>query len=507
MKRFFTLCMCFISLYGNAQTIDDFLEISRQDYEGSARFASMGGAFGALGGDITTFSTNPAGIAVFRRHAISLTTSLNHISNQADYTGLRNNDTRTVLGLSNIGFMGVSEETEGGLKWSFGFSYLKKANYNKRTFAKSNYTTNSFLNGIANKANDAKAYFNENDLGRTNAFDRFGTMDWDVVSAYKTYLINWDDTDEGEWKGDFGENDRSAQNVEILRRGSSSEIVLTTGMNVKDKFYAGMTLGIPMIDYKHRLFYNENAELGNTSEFDRLNYNSDLAIDGYGFNLKMGFIYRLLPSLRIGAAFHTPDYIFTRFNGDEDDESGINSRYFSTMETYFKTPVAMEHFTSQPDMEYYTFLTEMNTPFKAIGSIAYTLKKLALFSFDCEYADYSRIKLKGYAPVGEYNNDIKKYFQSALTFRFGTEVWIKNIALRAGYIYSQSADKTYDLSRNTYSAGIGYSYKNFQFDLAYVQANYNEFYTPYYTANLITENIKNNRFSFTFGWRFSDYFE
>ena len=35
-------------------------------YGGTARFMSMGGAFTALGGDISTLSQNPAGIGVFR---------------------------------------------------------------------------------------------------------------------------------------------------------------------------------------------------------------------------------------------------------------------------------------------------------------------------------------------------------------------------------------------------------------------------------------------------------
>ena len=42
----------------------DALRFSREDLLGTARAMSMGGAFGALGGDLTGVSINPAGIAV-----------------------------------------------------------------------------------------------------------------------------------------------------------------------------------------------------------------------------------------------------------------------------------------------------------------------------------------------------------------------------------------------------------------------------------------------------------
>ena len=49
-----------------AQNVDDALRYSQIFYGGSARFNSMGGAFTALGGDISTLNQNPAGLGVFR---------------------------------------------------------------------------------------------------------------------------------------------------------------------------------------------------------------------------------------------------------------------------------------------------------------------------------------------------------------------------------------------------------------------------------------------------------
>ena len=48
-----------------AQTETEILNYSRLSYAGSARAAAMGGAFGALGGDISSWNLNPAAVGVF----------------------------------------------------------------------------------------------------------------------------------------------------------------------------------------------------------------------------------------------------------------------------------------------------------------------------------------------------------------------------------------------------------------------------------------------------------
>lgn len=50
----------------NAQSIYDATKIASKDLNGTARFVGMGGAMSALGGDISTMGTNPAGIGIYR---------------------------------------------------------------------------------------------------------------------------------------------------------------------------------------------------------------------------------------------------------------------------------------------------------------------------------------------------------------------------------------------------------------------------------------------------------
>ena len=60
-----------------SQTVNDMVRYAITTNTGSARTSAMGGAFGALGGDMSAFHANPAGIGVFRKSEVSITPYLN----------------------------------------------------------------------------------------------------------------------------------------------------------------------------------------------------------------------------------------------------------------------------------------------------------------------------------------------------------------------------------------------------------------------------------------------
>ena len=65
VKKLLILIFISSSLIIKSQTLSEILSISFEKPIGTARFESMGGAFGALGGDISSINTNPASGAVF----------------------------------------------------------------------------------------------------------------------------------------------------------------------------------------------------------------------------------------------------------------------------------------------------------------------------------------------------------------------------------------------------------------------------------------------------------
>ena len=72
-----------ISSYG--QDLTDALRYSTGETQGTARFKSMSGAFGALGGDMSAVSINPAGSAIFNLSHGAMTIGTQNISNNTLY--------------------------------------------------------------------------------------------------------------------------------------------------------------------------------------------------------------------------------------------------------------------------------------------------------------------------------------------------------------------------------------------------------------------------------------
>ena len=70
-----------------AQETYENAKIATEDLNGTARYVGMGGAMEALGADISTMSTNPAGIALFRKSTASISFGLNSQQAAPDFNG------------------------------------------------------------------------------------------------------------------------------------------------------------------------------------------------------------------------------------------------------------------------------------------------------------------------------------------------------------------------------------------------------------------------------------
>lgn len=72
MKRLvFILMSAFTVVPLFSQETYENANIATEDLNGTARYVGMGGAMDALGADISTIATNPAGIGLFR-HSVAM---------------------------------------------------------------------------------------------------------------------------------------------------------------------------------------------------------------------------------------------------------------------------------------------------------------------------------------------------------------------------------------------------------------------------------------------------
>ena len=86
-----------------SQTYEDVLRYNSFNHEGTSRFNSMGGAFGALGGDLSAIAINPAGSAVFNNGHFSLSFGSDKKANQASLLNSSNNFDKKNITLNQIG--------------------------------------------------------------------------------------------------------------------------------------------------------------------------------------------------------------------------------------------------------------------------------------------------------------------------------------------------------------------------------------------------------------------
>ena len=126
-----------------AQDAYDAQNFANSDLNGTARFVGMGGAIGALGGDISVMSTNPAGTGMYRSSDAAVSFSGVFAGDGAmGHDGSRMSfDQGGVL----ISF-DMDTPTGDGLQFvNFGVNYQKKRNFLLQTDAFFLYNTDAFF--------------------------------------------------------------------------------------------------------------------------------------------------------------------------------------------------------------------------------------------------------------------------------------------------------------------------------------------------------------------------
>ncbi|MFW2375940.1 MAG: aromatic hydrocarbon degradation protein, partial [Cellulophaga baltica] len=143
MKKYITLVMVAACAAMNAQNIDDVLRYSTDNLQGTARFQAMSGAFGALGGDLSSLNINPAGSAVFNNSQFTLSGTNFHVKNNTFYTGNNSfNSTENNFDINQIGGVFVFNNSNPDANWkkfSIGLNFDKVQSFDN--YINVNYNT------------------------------------------------------------------------------------------------------------------------------------------------------------------------------------------------------------------------------------------------------------------------------------------------------------------------------------------------------------------------------
>ena len=482
-----------------SQNITDALRYSYLTPGGTARYMSMGGSFGALGGEFSSLSINPAGIGVYRSSEITFTPSLYYNNIESDYYGTSAQDHQYNFNIHNIGgvftFSQITDpDTRGWRNVNFGIGINRHNNFNFRRVSQGVNPDNSLLTDWLDQA-----IFDEG--GDSENFDIFST-----ALAWETYLF--DTMDEYPFLTIDPEAGGLTTRQEANIKGSVREFVLTMGANYNDRLYIGATFGFPNVSYEEAINHQETDTENNIDNLNSFSYKYNLRTTGTGLNFKLGAIYRITDIIRIGAALHTPTFY------DLTDEWWAEVHSDITFENRNDIPDGVnpgERVQFQDKSEHRgRFDYELNSPLKAIGSLGFVFGTTGLINIDYEYIDYTKARLRSddYMFTDE-NNVISNSLQAQHNIKVGGELRLQPlnpVIFRAGYAYYSNPYKSdiNNTEQSVISAGIGMRERNYFLDFAYLYSIQSENYYPY--GSEYTDPMKNeynrNGFMLTLGLRF-----
>ena len=473
-----------------AQNVDDALRYSQIFYGGTSRFMSMGGAFTALGGDLSSLSQNPAGIGVFRSSEISLSPQLMKINTDAGFNGMYS-DYIYNFNLSQAGFVSniISNNQESGLiKLNFGYSFNKTNNLNQNIRIQGRSNSGSMADYWAGTSEDI--LFNDLEGPAGIAYDAWviDTLTGSGGRSYGTVFSNYGDNPPSV----YGQNIRRL----ISYEGYTGEHALSIGGNYSNKIFFGATLGINRLDYTSHFEHLETMDLDIPSRFENFNYTDHYENTGTGYSLKLGAIIKPVETVRVGLAFHSPTWY------------RVNEYFYESISSSFSDGGQFD-FENDP-LRYSYALT---TPFRALAGIAVQIKKIALLSADYEFVDYSTAKFSETGDNYDYsekNSLIKNSLRSTSNIRLGAEVRLNKLYLRTGYGYYgkafQPEEDNSELDYSSLSFGAGFREQNVYFDLAFTNYKYSQGYLLYDTANPAFADLSTskNMFTVTLGFKFGN---
>ena len=564
-KLYLLLALTSISgCYAFGQSAIDAYRFSQPDLKGTARFMSMGGAFGALGGDLSTLSQNPGGIGVYRSNEIGATVDLDLQRSTSRSMGMNTTDSQTKFYLNNIGGVATLRLNSNTLpNLNFGFTYNKGASFNRRfkgSIPRLSMSMSNYIAGIANNAGLTVA-----DVTSTDTFDPYNPTDggiaapWLTILGYDAYLINPNgDPDDPHWTGQWGEAFSDGNThypatsgsgyFDVVEKGGIDEYNIAIGGNISNVLYWGMNFDITSLDYRLQSIWGEDLQNAwvynnNTQTVEQTNSQWNMQnlyhASGTGFKYELGFIIRPIQEFRIGLAVHTP----TWYSISESYNADILANYYGDN----FNPATNDGRTGYNDVDF-------RSPWKFIVSAAGVIGSKFIISADYEwtgtnhmkfseasyddyydygYWDYYSLKAAPYNydsdPYFYTNNDIKDYYQSVNTLRVGAEYRITpNFSVRAGYSFSSSpvkksvrdnkmtvvtsgtaAEYRLDNTTNYITAGLGYKTGGFYVDLAYVHKNMGSEYhafTPDPQSSIVSPQAKlsftNNQLILSCGYKF-----
>ena len=510
-KYFLLAALGLMAVPALAQETYQDTKFAENSLTGTARYVGMGGAMEALGADISTISTNPAGVGLFRKNQVSVSAGVVAQTDAEIQLGFDNTVPKLKADKSRpsfdqIGIVWSAARNGSGSYLNLAFNYHKSTNFNQILSAA------NYLQGASQSKLTSAKY----DLAQQSPKD-YADMIWTAVDANYEGLMASD----GQTKT-MNYYDGQSFRYSQYQKGYIGEYDFNVSGSINNRVWLGFTVGIHDVNYQSNSQYSENliADADATAASQEI-----LKIDGTGFDVKAGVIFRPVEEspFRIGAYVNSPVYYDLKMKGVADLKlrDGANKDDNSNGSNYSY---------------------RLNTPWKAGVSLGHTVGNYLALGATYEYAWYdhmdNRIKDGGYydAWYGDYyetsssdeymNDHTRETLKGVSTLKLGLEYKpLSMLSIRLGYnyvspmfeesgyrdqsipspgtAYATSSDYTNWKATNRFTAGVGFNFQNWAFDVAYqYSAQKGDFYPfmSYYDSKdssydcvAPATEVKNNR--------------
>ena len=509
-----------------AQDTYESARLLGSDLNGTARYVGMGGAMEALGADISTMSSNPAGIGLFRHSTASLSFGLQSQADAKEFDGLGKSN----LSFDQAGFV-YSARISPQSFINVGFNYHKSRNFDQILSA-ANVLAGCSQNGLTYaKWNEGKGIY---ELEENTSGDIIG---WEPGTDYRSYRFTEADYLNANAlildpnNSNFYFYEANGYTFDRAHRGWIADFDFNLSGNYNDRFFWGLTVGIKDVRYKGYSEYTEQL-LASGKLCGAVSYGDERKITGNGVDLKFGIIVRPMEEspFRVGAYVHTPTwYQLTSSN---------STVMINNTDNYGKYD---ERYSEQSyDFAYHT-------PWRFGLSMGTTVGNQLALGATYEYTDYSASQNRIIDGYDYYDNaetskdyamkaNTEKSLKGVSTFKVGAEYKpVPEVSIRLGYnyltggykmdgvrdmavdspgtMYASTTDYVNWKDTQRLTCGVGYKVGKMNIDLAYQLSKTDGEFHPfqdYYDYDLESTvrpgatkvTNKRNQFLLTLGYTF-----
>lgn len=505
---------------------------------GTARNQAIGGANTGLGGDMSSMTSNPAGIGFMTKSEFTISPGFaNNHSNSAyrnnSYSG---NNGKLMIPQMGLVLSNIKDTLQAGkfrgINIGLGFTRTNDYNqtYNYGGYASRNIVqTPVIINGDTARDADGFNIFNV-------SFDRVSYIDYlrnvisnyglgagilnDNTKSYEAAIIRQgfdgyllDTNRAGQIKSFLPLSDMK-QSGTITTRGRQNSFDLAFGGNQNDKFFFGGGVSIVSSFYESvselkEQWTNVQPIYGQENPINKRYENSYYTIKqtnqfhNTGVNFKAGTIYRLNKFVRLGASYQSPTW------------SSITHVYTSELKVHLQdAPYGNSNLNenlvlkvTESDIDPYVY--RLKTPGKLSAGMSIFFNNQGFISVDADYIDYTQgnVRDKQNASLASQSTKVNQTYKQAYNVRIGGEFRHDKMRFRAGYGFQDSPYRTDYVNDQTtsynsyankgvssYSVGIGYREADWYIDMAIVNRQYSNgllghFYTPTVLSKVNQTNV------------------